>query len=422
METKATHFRWIIICLLFALNIISYIDRSAISYAADVMMKDLHLSYLQMGTILGAFGIGYLITTFLGGIVVDHYGARLTIALCSVLWALSICSTGMAIGFVSAYLARFGLGLGEGPNFPAVARSIGDWLPEHSRAKALGSALVAIPISLAIGGPIVSLLLTYTSWRLMFLILGVIILILLPFWWLFYRNKPSQSPLVNKAELDYIQSDMYQQETTPQIKTPWKFFFRNSTILSNNWGFFVFGYAMFFYLTWLPDFLEKSYGLNVKEIGIFTFLPWILAACTLWGGGFLSDYIFKRTRNLRYARSYIIIGSQFLSTLCIVPIVLWHNLILTLIFISLAIAFNLSSNTSFYAINIDVAPHRSASSLGLMNSGFAISGFLAPVITGWLVQLTHSFHSAFIFLLILALSSLFGLMIFHHPERSVDAL
>ena len=82
---KATNFRWFVIGMLFLLNIISYIDRSALSYAVNAIMNDLHLNFLQMGTILGAFGIGYLITTFFGGILIDHYGARITIAIFSFL-------------------------------------------------------------------------------------------------------------------------------------------------------------------------------------------------------------------------------------------------------------------------------------------------------------------------------------------------
>lgn len=417
MISKSTHFRWFIISLLFLLNGISYIDRSALAYAVDPIIQTLHLNFFEIGAMLGAFGIGYLITTFFGGIIVDRYGARITILICSLIWGVAIGGTGAATGFIGLYLARFCLGLGEGPNFPAVARTVSDWLPEQTRAKALANALVAVPISLAMGAPIVSFLIVTTSWRWMFIILGFIVFLWLPFWWIFYRDKPSESRFVNETEKNYIESRQKAKPTQEQIKTPWRFFFKNPTILSNNWAFFVYGYSMFFYLSWLPEFLEKSYHLNIKQVGLFAFLPWSLAALGLWGVGYLSDFILKKTGNLRYARSYPIMIGQLFSLLCILPILFWHNVEITLIMLSLAVAFNLSNNTTFYAINVDVIPHRAASSLGLMNSGFAIAGFLAPVITGWLVEMTNSFQVAFILMALMTVSAILGVFIFHHPDK-----
>ncbi len=105
---------------------------------------------------------------------------------------------------MSAYLARFCLGLGEGPNFPAVARTVSDWLPKPARAKALANALVSVPLSLAIGGPIVTLLLVNTNWRWMFFILVLLLIICWPLWWFFYTDAYILSKLKNYAMLVLI--------------------------------------------------------------------------------------------------------------------------------------------------------------------------------------------------------------------------
>lgn len=108
-----TRFRWFVIFLLFAISIVNYIDRAAISYSIPTIERDLDLSAADAGGILGAFGLGYAITTLLGGIVVDRFGSRSVLAVAAVLWSLSIGATGLASGFAMLYAARVLLGVSE---------------------------------------------------------------------------------------------------------------------------------------------------------------------------------------------------------------------------------------------------------------------------------------------------------------------
>ncbi|WP_419421274.1 MFS transporter (plasmid) [Legionella sp. D16C41] len=393
---------WKMIILLFALNFISYIDRAAMSYAVPDIIKSLAISNYSIGLILGSFGIGYLITTFLGGLLVDKYGPKRILLISTLIWTFSIGLTGLAVGFVSLYIARFGLGLGEGPNFPAVARTVSDWIPLKLRCKALANSLVAVPLSLAIGAPVITLLLTYLGWRYMFFILATFIFLWWPFCYLFF---PDKSNTINQsASTNLAKQDRY-------------YFWRNQTLVSNAWGFFVYGYSMFFFLTWLPDFLTSNYQLSIKIVGFFSILPWILAATFLWLGGYISDFIYNKTKSLRYARTYLILIGQTLTLICLLFILISHNLIIILLAIALAVAFNLSNNTPFYAVNMDVSDRRAGTSLGIMNSTFAIAGFLAPTITGAAVQLSGSFHTAFLLMGLLMLSSIIIIYFFHHPDQ-----
>lgn len=428
---RSTHFRWLVIALIFAITVVNYIDRSAISYGIGDMARDLHFSQhdrdLMSGFILAAFSIGYMLTTFLGGIFADRYGARVTLFWAALVWSFAIGLTGLALGFGMLAVTRVLLGVAEGPNFPCMNRGVADWLSSRERAIALGNSLVAVPLALAIGAPIVTQLILHAGWRGMFLVLMILGLIWLPLWWFLFRDFPEHSRFVNQAELAHIREGRSPERASQaqvlhvrrrRLKGMWKFLLTNPTLLANDWSFFVFGYYLFFFMTWLPTYLESAYHLNLKQVGVFAIAPWLVAAVLLWGCGYLSDALLRRTGNLRLSRSYPIWISQLLSALCILPVILVHDLTVMLVFLSLAVGLSMSSNAAFYAVNVDVARERAGTALGVMDTFFAISGFVAPLVTGWVVGATGSFNNAFWLMALLALSSVAVVIVFHHPERS----
>ena len=420
-DSRAGKFRWAVVALLFAITIINYIDRSAISYAITPMAKELSLSDAQRGVILGAFGFGYAFTTFLGGILVDRFGARIVLAISVAFWAVSIWLSGAASSFFLVLGARAMLGLAEGPMFPGMTGAIGSWLAGAERAKALGVSLAAVPFSLAIGAPIVTELMGAFGWRAMFYILAGVSLAWLPIWLWLFRNHPEDSPNVSDGELAHIRTTV-SHEDAPKTdiqrpKTTWKRLFTNPTLLVNYWAFFVFGYFLFFFMTWLPGYLEKDFGLSVSAVGWFSVVPWAAAAVVLLGLGYLSDKLLARTRSLRLSRSAMIAVTQAIAALVVIPVAFTSNLTVALTLITIALAASMGANAAYYAVNIDVAPDRSATALGIMDLGFAISGFLAPTITGCVAGTSGSFVEAFLLMAGLGISSVVLTALFHRPDR-----
>ena len=414
MSANRSSFRWIIVALLFIITLINYIDRASISYAIHDITKDFNLIESQIGLVLGAFGVGYCITTFLGGIAADKYGAKLTFVVAIFFWSIGSLFTGLASGFFMVFIARIILGLAEGPNFPALTRAVSNWLSDSERNRALSLALISVPVSLAIGGPIVTQLILTLTWRGTYYFLTVLAFIWIPIWWWLFHDKPEDSPYVNNEELAYLREHIMEQSTKSAEQISWRFLLTNKTLLANNWAFFVFGYYLFFFMTWLPSYLNQQYHLNLKQIGLYSAAPWLLAAVLMWGVGHLADYIFKKTKSLRLSRSYPIFISQLLSAGCIIPIILINDLSYAMIFISLAVGFAMSANASYYAVNIDLAKEKTGTALGIMDAVFAIAGFLAPTITGFSISLTGHFEAAFYLMALLALSSSLTTVIFHN--------
>lgn len=416
-KQTSTHYRWFIIFLLFFITIINYIDRAAISFAIEPMQHVFHLSPVEVGYILGAFGIGYVFSTILGGILVDRFGARIILTITVLTWSIAMSWTGFATGFLSAFLARTLLGLTEGPNFPALGRCVGDWLPTQEEARALSLSLLAVPFALMIGGPIVTLLIKHLSWQIMFHILAIVSLIWVPFWWFSFRDTPKKSSHVNKIELAHINASEHEHLDHKGNKSVFYFLLSNKTLLANYWAFFVFGYFLFFFMGWLPSYMHDKFHLDLTQVGLFDVLPWLLALIFMAIGGYLSDKVYLKTKNLRYARSHFIWITQLIAGLCIIPIVLVKGLTLSLIFISLAVAFILAANGCYFAINITVARKNAGAALGLMDACFAVSGIIAPILTGWLIKLTGHFEAGFLLMTLLAFSSVILTLLWHHPEK-----
>src|SRR5262249_38321955 len=134
------------------------------------------------------------------------------------------------------------------------------------------------------------------------------------------------------------------------------------------------------------------------------------------------DWLWVKTGSMRIARSHMIWICQLLSGICFIPVLfLGHNLPLCLTMISLGLGFGLMPNSAFYALNTDLAKDRAATSLGLMDTFFALAGILAPLLTGWLTDLTGGFNAAITLLIFFTLSSVGAILVFQKPDKKETA-
>ena len=418
-----TKYRWFIVFLLFAITAVNYIDRAAISYAIPMMQRDLGLSPADTGIILGAFGMGYAITTLIGGFAVDRYGPRLVLTVAAILWSLSIGTTALAGSFAVLYAARVLLGVSEGPNFPALTGAVSHWLSPHERATALGNALLAVPLALAVGGPIVTQLLGWLDWRLTFAALFILSVAWVPLWYFLFRDNPADSRFVNAAELAYIRTSDPSVSATPHA-------------VPNSWpepG--VLGAAD------QPDAARQHLGL--LRLRLFPVFLHDLAA-ELPGAGLWPQPADRRpVHRVALARGR---GPAVAARALVGPSpeddgpaahrpLLSHRRqpvhrragghsrgahqrsAVAIAGITVAVAASMGANAAYYAVNVDIVPHRAATALGIMDFAFAIAGFLAPAITGWVLDLRGSFVDGFLLMTGLALSSVLVVLLFHHPDR-----
>lgn len=418
-----SHYRWTIIGFAFFAVLISYFDRIALSYAVGPIEQAFHLTNQDFGAILSAFGIGYLFLTFVGGVLVDYFGARKVWMVFAICWGAVCLFLASATGFIWLFSARLLLGLAEGPTFPTLNRVATDWLPVSERARALALSIAAVPFSSVVGAPLISYSMSSLGWRGTFFVLGFLGVVWALIWYVIFRDSPAQSRHVSSLELNYIKNEKLNvPHLAPQkkeVKTSWKFLLFNKTLLINNYAYFSFGYLLFFAINWLPGYLQQTYAFQVNKAGWFLVIPWLVATLLLIVGGMISDKLWQKTGSIRIARSHVIWVCQLLSVLCFIPLLTAHSLFVAMISLSLGLGFGMMPNSVFYAMNSDLARDRAGASLGIMVCASAAAAILAPWITGFLSTKTGNFSAAFLLMMGLMLTSVVAVAFFQHPDETL---
>jgi ACS family hexuronate transporter-like MFS transporter len=357
-----------------------------------------------------------MILTAVGGWLVDKWGVRFMWPIAAVTWSLCVGCLGLASGFWGFILLRFLLGVSEGPHFPSMTRSISNWLSPQERARALSLGLVAIPLSSVIGAPITSYLVADFGWRAMFFIISVTGILWAVVWYFCFTDSPKDSPYVNEEERKIIATPSTLKSEQKQNVINWRFILLHPTLLANNIAYFAFGYMLFFSL-WLPDYFLTQHGLNLKSVGWYLTIPWLVGAIFLKTGGVLSDYLYVKTGKSRIARSHLIWSSQLLAAVFFVLLGFTHTLGFSILFLSLGLGFGLMPQPAFFSINIDVAKEKAGSAQGITSSCLSLAGVIAPFVTGWLIDVTGNYQAAFLLLGAVTAMAVLTVIFFHHPDK-----
>ena len=412
-----TNYRWFIATLIFVITLINFVDRSAISFVIGPLKEEFHFTDTQFGMILSAFGMGYIFMTVLGGWLVDRWGPRIVWPLAAIFWSLCVAVLGLASGFWGFIWIRFLLGVTEGPHFPAITRSVSNWLSPSERATALGLGLVAIPLSAVVGAPLTAYLVADFGWRAMFFIISSIGILWGFVWYFCFTDHPKDCKRVSPQEREWIETPSLMFSEQKKHLIDWRFILMHPALIANNIAYFAFGYMLFFATLWLPGYFLTQHNLNLKSVGWYLTIPWLVGAVFLKLGGFLSDYLYKKTGSGRLARSHLIWVSQLLAALFFVLLSFTTTLFPSILFLSLALGFGLMPQPAFFSVNIDVAKDRSGTAQGLTSSCLSLGGVIGPILTGRLIDLTGNYQGAFLLLAGITGVAVIAVILMHHPDR-----
>lgn len=410
--TRQKHYRYVLLAICLLITFINYLDRSVIAFAITPIQHDLGLNNTMFGLTISAFALGTLTVNGIAGALVDHFSPRIVWPIAIIFWSIIMISLGLAQAVLVFMILRYLLGVGEGINFPTLDRALLDWITPKRISIVMAYALLGVPLANLIGSPVLSNLIIHFHWRNAFIILGftgiatVILWIIAMFWYRFPKQPYKEEAEREKQVLASMRS---RGDAWRLIKNP--------ALLSICWSFFAFGYVLFFAISWLPGYLQQIYHLDLKQIGWFLMLPWGLSCLSILFGGFLSDYLMKKTQRSRSARINLIIITQILSIFFFIPPILIHSLDIALISISFAIAFALMPNAAYYSACSDITKARAGTATGIMVSFFSLSGIASPAITGLLSDLLGNFAAAILVLIFVIITSIVALAVFGHPDK-----
>ena len=386
--------RWVIIWLAFLGLSINYLDRSSLSVALPFMGKDFELSATQQGLIFAAFFWAYDFCQLAAGWYVDKVGPRKSFSLAALWWSIFTIVTALSQNFWSLFAARFLLGVGESPAPSTAAKVVATWFPVRERAFATSIWDSGSRVGAVIALPIVTLIVAFTSWHAVFIIIGLAGVIWAAVWWKTYRN-PEEHPGANTEERAYIQEGGARSEANDDgsaAQLPWRSLFKYRTILSMMFGFFCLNSAIYFFITFFPGYLVQERGFDLLKLGIFGAIPGICAVAFGWLAGYVADRAVRRGVSLTRVRKTAIagglIGGSVIMFAAVVPEAWMALTLLSVAYSSLTVAA-----TGIWSLPADVAPSsRHVGSIGgLQNFASNLAGIFTPILIGVLVDQTGSF-------------------------------
>lgn len=393
-----TNYRWRIVALLFCATTINYIDRQVLAQLKPYLSDDLGLTEAQYGYIVSAFQAAYAIGMLVAGRIIDKYGTRISYTLSISIWSLAGCLHAAATGFLSLAGARFLLAIGESGNFPTAIKTITEWFPKRDRAFATGIFNSGSNIGAIAAPPLVTFLAIEYGWRMAFLVTGSLGFIWLVFW-LFLYESPRRTKGISQEELAYIEDEnkavnVNEDENVNEVCVP---------PISKNWRValglclcrFIADWPWWFFLFWTPDFLKKTFDLDLSATVVPLMAIYIIADVGSIFGGWLSSTMIKHGMRVRRARALgLLICASMVLPVMAIPYC--SGLIPAVAIISLACFSHQGWAANIYTVVSDNF-HKSQVATMTAVVGFcgSVGGIIAASAVGLVLEWTNNYQLIF---------------------------
>ncbi|WP_258002280.1 MFS transporter [Burkholderia sp. WAC0059] len=414
--------RWKIFVLLLTLVSLNYIDRAALSVAMPTIAQEFRMTPERQGLILSAFFWTYLFMQVPSGVLADRFKPRAVIAAAAIGWGFFQAVGAASVGWFSLLLTRFGLGISEAPIYPAGGKLNAMWLTQNERTR--GAALLdgGSALGSGVGAVVTALLMGWLgSWRAAFVVAGGgTILCGLWAWW-YIRNMPREHPRINEAEAAYIEQALAEEDRhEPQAEagTSLLSFFRYRSVWAMCVSHTCTNLIFYGLMTWLPTYLYKAHGFDLKSMGNATFLIFAMGFVGEVVGGWIADRSKAQGTGANFVyRTMMMVGAAAVAlSMCAVayagsPFAVVMLLCVSLFFVRWCGGCN-------WATPSMLATRRRAGTLcGIMNFVGNIAGIFVPIFIGFIVQHTGSYFLALMFFVAVAIVQMLCTLFINYEKK-----
>jgi MFS transporter, ACS family, hexuronate transporter len=381
MKEKIGRYRWTICALLFFATTISYIDRQVIGILGPTLQKDLGWDEQVFANVVSWLTIGYALGFLVAGRIMDRVGTRKGFAGSIVLWSVSAMAHALARGAASFSAARFALGVGESGNFPAAIKTVAEWFPTRERAFATGIFNAGSNVGAILTPIMVPWIALTWGWRAAFIVTGALGFLWLAAWLIVYRP-PDEHPKIGAAELAHIRSDPVE----PTFPVSWMQLLKYRQTWAFAIGKFMTDPIWWFYLYWLPKFLDARYGIKLAQVTAPLVAIYLLADVGSVYGGWLSGAFIKRGWSVNAGRKL----AMLIAAVIIIPTMFAPaatNMWVAVTIVGVAAAAHQWWSANIFTLTSDMFPKFAVGSVVGIGGFFgAVGGVLFQRATGWVLQ------------------------------------
>ncbi|HEX8711275.1 MAG TPA: MFS transporter [Terracidiphilus sp.] len=396
--------RWRIAWLLGIGVLINYFDRVNLSVSHDALFATFGVSNIIFGYLSSAYNLTYCFCQIPIGVILDKFGVKRVQRAGTFLWTVATFGASVTPTLSGLFAARYLLGIGEAPTFPANAKAIGLWFPPKDRSFSTSMFDSGAKFASVIGVPLVGFVLLKFGWRWSFALTGIISFVYFLVFWRVYRD-PEEDPGLSSAELAYIEHGDEPGELPAQagahpsmgehLRSLLRLLGRRK-VLGLFLGMGSYNYVFYLLLTWLPSYLSAALHIDLMHSFLYTSVPWMVATVAdLVIGGWLVDFLIHRGFNSSLVRQIVLVGGTAFG-LGILGAVHAHSAEHALLWISVSIGGLSAASPVGWSVPSLIARRDDVGKVGgIMNFSNQVSGIVAPIATGYLVTAFHTYAWAF---------------------------
>jgi MFS family permease len=366
--------------------LINYFDRTIVSVAMPVIAADLHLGPARMGVLLSAFFWSYALMQVPIGWLSDRYNVRWLYAGCFALWSVTSGLTGFAASLGVMIVLRVLLGIGESTYLPGGMKMVSVLFSPKDRGLASGLVNCGTRAGLAVGAPVIAAVVVALGWKNSFFLLGFTSLLWLAPWLIAFPRRASSV-------------------THASGKGNWKFSKVGRNLLGMSLAHIGYGYYFYLMVTWLPSYLVKARHLSLQEAGAYAVIPYLTFTLGEPLGGWIADRLVAAGRDEIFSRKAIITVS-YLTSVMLIPAGLVVKTTPAIVLLGAASLVGLSTANIFALVQRITRDDEVGFSIGVLNLAGNLSGVIAPLATGLIVEQTGSYFPAFVVAVVVLIAAI----------------